>query len=161
MHSLRKLLKNLNTNKKGVVTKNKTTVLNNGMTPQNGLFMDEDGRIYSLIDLIKNIKINNVGGTNDTLVTTEIVDGTLTLTTDKYQTTTMKNNTTIVLPQVDKFTEIHLFFSVTEDLTLTLPKVTWQNEPTIESGKTYEFIFTYTTEYLGGCICYDSKTVNE
>lgn len=95
------------------------------------------------------------GGKNDTLVTTKIVDGTLTLTTDKYQTTTMQNNTTIVLPTVDTFTEIHLFFSATEDLTLTLPKVKWQNEPTIENGKTYEFIFTYTTEYLGGCVVYE------
>lgn len=89
------------------------------------------------------------------LVETPIVDGTLNLTLNKYQTTTMKNNITIVLPKTDKLTEIHLFFSTTEELTLTLPSVKWQIQPTIEANKTYEFIFTYTTEWLGGCVVYE------
>lgn len=109
-------------------------------------------RLKKIEDKLLKLDANNINNTD--ITTTEIIDNTLTLTTEKYQTTTMQNNTTIVLPQVDKFTEIHLFFSATEDLTLTLPSVKWQNEPTIESGKTYEFIFTYTTEYLGGCIVY-------
>ena len=91
----------------------------------------------------------------DTLVVTSIVDSTLALTTDKLQTTTMENNTTITLPSVDKFTELHLFFSTTEELTLIFPNIKWQKIPTIEANKFYEFIFTYTTEWLGGCIVYE------
>lgn len=37
-------------------------MLNNGMTPQNALFMDDDGQVYSLINLIKDISSNSNGG---------------------------------------------------------------------------------------------------
>lgn len=88
------------------------------------------------------------------LVNTPIVNNTLTLTTHKNQTTTMQNNTTITLPTVNKFTEIHLFFNTTSELTLILPNIKWQNQPNVESNKVHEFIFTYTTEWLGGCVVY-------
>ncbi|WP_289147255.1 collagen-like protein [uncultured Megamonas sp.] len=90
------------------------------------------------------------------LVTTSIIDSTLTLTTDKYQTTTMEDNTNIVLPTVDTFTEIHLFFDTTSALTLIFPSVKWQTQPTIEANSSYEFIFTYVNDtWLGGCIVYE------
>lgn len=95
------------------------------------------------------------------LVETPIEESTLTLSLNKYQTVTMKNNTTIALPSVDKFTEIHLFFTATEELTLTLPNIRWQSQPTIAANKAYEFIFTYTTEWLGGCVVYEQKTDSE
>jgi hypothetical protein len=93
----------------------------------------------------------------DTLLTTNIVGTTLTLTKDKYQTTTIVDGTEITLPTVTYFTEIHLFFSTTTDLILTLPACKWQNgnTPTILANKTYEFIFTYVTEWLGGVIQYE------
>ena len=96
-------------------------------------------------------------GTIDTLVTTNISGTTLSLTTDKYQTTTIVDGTEITLPIVTSFTEIHLFFNTTTDLTLILPSCKWQNgnNPTISANKTYEFIFTYTTEWLGGVIAYE------
>jgi len=90
----------------------------------------------------------------DTPVEIPIVGNTLTLTTNKRQKTTMKNNTTIVLPNVDKFTEIHLKFDTTETLTLTLPKIKWQGDINIEANKTYEFIFTYDDEWMGGVVVY-------
>lgn len=87
------------------------------------------------------------------LVTIPIVDSTLNLTTDKYQTTTMENNTTIVLPTVDTFIEINLFFDTTEALTLIFPSVKWQTTPNIEANSLYEFIFTYVNgTWLGGYI---------
>lgn len=90
------------------------------------------------------------------LVTTPIADSTLNLTTDKYQTTTMENNTTMTLPTVESFTEIHLFFDTTEALTLIFPSAKWQTQPSIEANKTYEFIFTYVNNtWLGGCIVYE------
>lgn len=93
----------------------------------------------------------------DILVTTNISGTTLTLTKDKYQTTAIVDGTEIVLPNVTSFVEIHLFFSTTTDLTLILPSCKWQNgyTPTILANKTYEFIFTYTTEWLGGVILYE------
>ena len=93
----------------------------------------------------------------DTLVTTNISGTTLALTVNKYQTATVADGTEITLPAVTSFTEIHLFFSTTTDLTLTLPACKWQNgnTPTILANKTYEFIFTYTTEWLGGVIVYE------
>ena len=93
----------------------------------------------------------------DTLVTTNISDTTLALTVNKYQTATVADGTEITLPTVTTFTEIHLFFSTTTDLTLTLPACKWQNGniPTISANKTYEFIFTYVTEWLGGVIQYE------
>lgn len=90
------------------------------------------------------------------LVTTPIVDSTLNLTTDKYQTTTIENNTTIVLPIIDTFTEIHLFFNTTETLTLIFPSIKWQTQPSIEANKTYEFIFTHMNNtWLGGYLKYE------
>ena len=90
------------------------------------------------------------------LVTTSIIDSTLTLTTDKYQITTIENNTNIVLPTVDTFTEIHLFFDTTEALTLIFPSIKWQTQPSIEANSSYEFIFTYVNDaWLGGCVVYE------
>ena len=63
---------------------------------------------------------------SDTLVTTDIVDSVLALTTDKYQTTTIADGVEITLPTVTDFTEIHLFFSTDADLTLVLPSCKWQ-----------------------------------
>ena len=90
----------------------------------------------------------------DTLVTTSIIDSTLTLTTDKLQTTIMQDNTTIVLPSISNYTEIHLFFNTESELTLILPNIKWQSDINIEANKVYEFVFTYTTEWLGGCVIY-------
>lgn len=100
---------------------------------------------------------NGTGGSSDTLVTTNISGTTLSLTTDKYQTATVVDGTEITLPTVTSFTEIHLFFGTTTDLTLILPSCKWQNgnTPTISANKTYEFIFTYTTEWVGGVIVYE------
>ena len=88
-------------------------------------------------------------------VITPIKNSTLNLTLNKNQTTTMENNTTIRLPKTDKFTEIHLFFSTTEELTLVLPNIKWNNQVDIEANKTYEFIFTYiNNSWLGGIVPY-------
>lgn len=96
------------------------------------------------------------GQVDDVMVTTTIKDATLTLTTDKLQTTTMENNTTIVLPTVDKYAEIHLFFSTTEELTLIFPNIKWQSDITIKANKVYEFIFTYVNgSWCGGYVSYE------
>ena len=91
----------------------------------------------------------------ETMVTTNIVDGVLNLTTDKYQTTTMVDGTEIVLPTVNSYTEINLHFDTTSDLTLTLPAATYQNGiPTIVANRSYVMIFIYRDKWLAGVIEY-------
>lgn len=91
-----------------------------------------------------------------TLTRLTIDNNTLNLTTDKWQQVNMTNNTTINLPQVNDFTEIHLFFTTTEALTLIFPSIKWQTGINIEANKTYEFIFTYiNNSWLGGMIQYE------
>ncbi len=108
------------------------------------------------LEIPQGVQGNNGISISDTLVTTAIVGTALTLTTDKYQTTTMVAGTTIVLPTVTSFKEIHLFFSTTEALTVTFPTVKWQTQPSIVANKTYEIIFTYINNFwIGGMIAYE------
>ena len=95
--------------------------------------------------------------TSEQLVTVTISNRRLTLTTDKRQVVSMANNTTITLPSVSSFTEIHLYFTASSNYTITFPTVKWQKTPSITSGKSYEFIFTYVNSsigWLGGFIEY-------
>lgn len=111
------------------------------------------------------IKISNIG-TEFTitsnkevskLVTVSPSGNILTLTKDVYQTATIPTGTTIKLPTVNSLTIIHLFFKTTDKPTFTFPNIKWQNKktPEIDANKTYEMIFTYTTEWLGGVIVYE------
>ena len=91
----------------------------------------------------------------DTVVTTNISNNTLTLTTNKYQTTTMVSGTTINLPSVTNYTEIHLFFTTGNTApTITMPSGKYQKTPTINANTTYEFIFTYVNATIGWLIGY-------
>ena len=92
---------------------------------------------------------------SETLTTINVSDTLLKLTTDKYQMTDMKDHTQIELPSVSDYTEIHLFFNTTSDLTLLLPDIKYQNTPSISANKSYEFIFTYVNEWLCGVIEYE------
>ena len=104
----------------------------------------------------KNIEsINNK--LKETLVNVNVDTETLilNLTKDKYQKTTLIEGTEIKLPVVEDFIEIHLFFDFTSETNITLPQCKWQSAVVLEVGKSYELIFTYTTEWLGGCIAYE------
>lgn len=93
------------------------------------------------------------------LVMIEVIDSTLNLTTDRYQATNIKNNTTIELPEVSKYTEIHLFFAVTSDITLIFPNIRWNRQPSIKKDKINKFTFTYLNgEWLGEYMSYYSST---
>lgn len=101
--------------------------------------------------------LENSGGNSPETIVEKTIDSNsiLNLGTEKYQKCAMQDLTQINLPTVTGFTEIHLFFSTTADLTLVLPSCKWQNQPTISGNKDYEFIFTYTDKWLGGCIVYE------
>ena len=92
----------------------------------------------------------------NTLKTTNGSNGTLALTTDKLQTSTIVVNTDIILPTVTSYTEIHLLFEGTNGITITTSATTvrWQSALTIESGKAYEVIFTYVNEAIGWLASY-------
>ena len=94
--------------------------------------------------------------TGEEVVQVDIVDGILQLTDDKYQKTNMVDGTEIVFPSVNKFTELHLYFSAGSDMNINLPDdCKWRVEPNIEEGNSYEIIATYNTiEWLVNVIVY-------
>ena len=95
-------------------------------------------------------------GTGEEVVQVDIVDGILQLTDDKYQKTEMVDGTEIVFPSVNKFTELHLYFSASSDMNINLPDdCKWRVVPNIEEGNSYEIIATYNTiEWLVNVIVY-------
>lgn len=112
---------------------------------------------YATTEYVDNAVANVSGGgttKSDTVVTTNISNKTLALTTDKYQTTTMVDGTTITLPEVTGYAEIHLYFNADSAFTLTLPSAQYQKTPIISAGKYYEFIFTYVGQWLAGFVEY-------
>ena len=110
------------------------------------------------------VKTESGGGGGDIVITDEklvsnpIVNGKINLTKDKYQITELNSNAEILLPEVDGFSEIHLFVSVKGEFSLTFPNVKCQNdEVELVSGNLYEIIFTHTSEWFFGCIEYTAK----
>ena len=100
-------------------------------------------------------KLAGLGSQPETLVQVSVAGNTLQLTKDKYQYSVLSSGNGISLPSVSSFAEIHLFFKTTSEITLVLPSVRWQTQPTIQANKTYEFIFTYVKdEWLGGVVEY-------
>lgn len=96
--------------------------------------------------------------TDEELVSNPVVNEKISLTKDKYQITELNSNAEILLPEVDGFSEIHLFVSVTGEFSLTFPNVKCQNdEVELVSGNLYEIIFTHTSEWFFGCIEYAAK----
>lgn len=79
------------------------------------------------------------------VVSKTVSNGTLTLTTDRYQKATLANGNTIALPTVSNFTEINLF--VKGALTnINLPEnCKWRVDHNLSAGTSYMFTFIYTT----------------
>lgn len=93
--------------------------------------------------------------TGEEVIQVNVVDGILQLTADKYQKTNMVDGTEILFPSVNKFTEIHLYFTGDTNMNLTFPDCKWRVEPNIEEGNSYEIIATYNTiEWLVNVITY-------
>lgn len=90
------------------------------------------------------------------VVPINISDGKLNLINHKYQKClNMVDGTELVFPEVNGFTEIHLYFSASSDLSLSFPECKWRVEPNIEAGRSYEIIATYNTmEWLVNVIVY-------
>ena len=85
------------------------------------------------------------------------VDGVLTLNSkNKHVKTTPVDGMRIVLPTtIEGVCEIHLYFTVTEPISIVLPSAKYQNVPNLEVGKTYEFIFTnIISGWVAGVVTY-------
>ena len=100
----------------------------------------------------------------DTLTTVSVASNTLTLTVDKYQYTQITGDTTIVLPSVSGFAEIHLFFDLFSSFTgaITLSsttKIRYQQELTFEASNGYELILTNIPAmgWLVGLVKYEGE----
>ena len=76
-------------------------------------------------------------------------NGALNLTTSKVQTATLATDTEVILPTVEGYTEIHLFFLGISGTNILDTNVAWNNKPTIEDNKKYEFIYTYVNSEIG------------
>ena len=91
------------------------------------------------------------------LVTKTVSNSTLTLGTELYQYAAISSTTTIILPSVSAFTEIHLFFNWPANVSVTMPSgVKWQQGVMYGPGHVHEFVFTYVNNigWLGGCVVY-------
>ena len=100
----------------------------------------------------------------DTLTTVSVASNTLTLTADKYQFTQITGDTTIALPRVDGFAEIHLFFDLFSDFTGAISlsstyKIRYQQELTFEASNGYELILTQIPAmgWLIGLVKYEGE----
>lgn len=85
------------------------------------------------------------------------VNGVLNLKSSyKHIKTTPIDGMRIVLPTtIEGACEIHLYFTVTEPISIVLPNAKYQNVPNLEVGKTYEFIFTYIyAGWVAGVVTY-------
>lgn len=100
------------------------------------------------------ITVDKVATTN--VVQVNISNGILSLTTDRYQKTTMVDGTTISFPTVNEFTEIHLYFDAFTNMNITFPdNCKWRVDPNIEEGSSYEMVATYNTiEWLVNVLVY-------
>ena len=79
------------------------------------------------------------------VVSKTVSSGTLTLSTDRYQTATLASGNTIALPSVSAFTEINLFVKDCAISTINLPdNCKWRVDPNLESGDSFKFTFIYT-----------------
>jgi hypothetical protein len=125
-------------------------------------FLDENGNLnikWKKGDIISSLRLNQmvgyindhaVPGEKEDMTQNDILNNVLTLTKDKYQECEMLDGTEIVLPTLDTYEEIHLFFSTTDAVTIIMPDgLKYQQIPSILANKTYEFIFTYTNTSIG------------
>ena len=93
----------------------------------------------------------------NSLTTKTVSNRILTLGTELYQYAVISSNTTIKLPNVSSFIEIHLFFNWPANVSVTMPSgVKWQQGAMYGPGHVHEFVFTYVNNigWLGGCVVY-------
>lgn len=88
-----------------------------------------------------------------------VSDGVLNLTDNgNYYVATMPDATSIELPTVSSYCEIHLIYKSDTDLTISFPDIYWQVFPESYANVIYEYVFTFIpgiNEWIGGFITYE------
>lgn len=91
-----------------------------------------------------------------------VSNSTLSLTGNgNYYVATMPDATSIELPTVSNYCEIHLIFKCDTDLTISFPDIYWQIDPESHANIIYEYIFTFIpgiNEWIGGFITYEKTS---
>ena len=91
-----------------------------------------------------------------------VSDGVLNLTDNgNYYVATMPDATSIELPTVSSYCEIHLIYKSDTDLTISFPDIYWQIFPESYANVIYEYIFTFIpgiNEWIGGFITYEKTS---
>ena len=91
-----------------------------------------------------------------------VSNGVLNLTNNgNYYVATMPDATSIGLPTVSNYCEIHLIFKCNTDLTISFPDIYWQIDPESHANIIYEYVFTFIpgiNEWIGGFITYEKTS---
>ena len=98
------------------------------------------------------------GVREEELVTINVADEILQLTTDKYQTAIIEENVTLLLPDVEEFVEIHFYFKNRNNVNVFLPnEVKWKGYPLVTDDIIeLKFVFI-NNEWLGELIKYEEQ----
>ena len=101
----------------------------------------------------------------ENIVTVNVNNGVLNLTTDTYQYANIVDDTIITLPVMNRYKVLHLYFTTGNNApNFVMPSGKYQVAPNLQPNTTYEFIFTYVNNYVGwlvGYVAYKYKVVNE
>ena len=99
-----------------------------------------------------------LGGDGEVLVV-EIKDANYTLTTQPRQYAIISGLSELVMPEVNDFTEIHLYFNVTDDAYVVFPEGKYKNNIEPEHTNSYELVCVYNTkEWIFEIIEYTNKS---
>ena len=126
-----------------------------------------DGKLqltWSNGDVITAKKLNSmVEHTNsmvdEEVLVVEITDANYTLTTQPHQYALISGLSELVMPEVNDFTEIHLYFNITDDAYVIFPEGMYKNIIEPQHTNSYELICVYNTkEWIFELIEYTKRT---
>lgn len=113
-----------------------------------------DGKLqltWSSGDVITAKKLNSMvehanGIVDEEVLVVEIKDANYTLTTQPRQYAIISGLSELVMPEVNDFTEIHLYFNVTDDAYVIFPEGMYKNNIEPQHTNSYELVCVYNTK---------------
>lgn len=113
-----------------------------------------DGKLqltWSSGDVITAKKLNSMvehanGIVDEEVLVVEIKDGNYTLTTQPRQYALISGLSELVMPEVNDFTEIHLYFNITDDAYVIFPEGKYKNSIEPQHTNSYELVCVYNTK---------------
>lgn len=113
-----------------------------------------DGKLqltWSSGDVITAKKLNSMvehanGIVDEEVFVVEIKDGNYTLTTQPRQYALISGLSELVMPEVNDFTEIHLYFNITDDAYVIFPEGKYKNSIEPQHTNSYELVCVYNTK---------------